>query len=146
MIRLPPRSTRTDTLCPYTTLFRSIGMIFQEYALVERLTVMENVLSGRLGYVDFWRSFFRRYPPDAVATAYGLLDRVGLSDHVAKRADALSGGQRQRVRIAHALAQDPDLLLVDEPTESPDPKTPPPLLLQTSQARTDRGLPAALTL
>src|SRR3546814_6449961 len=122
MIRLPPRSTRTDTLCPYTTLFRSIGMIFQEYALVERLTVMENVLSGRLGYVDFWRSFFRRYPPDAVATAYGLLDRVGLSDHVDKRADALSGGQRQRVGVARAPAPAPDLLLVDQPTASLDPR------------------------
>src|SRR3546814_19175445 len=81
---------------------RRIGMIFQEYALVERLTVMENVLSGRLGYVDFWRSFFRRYPPDAVATAYGLLDRVGLSDHADKRAHALSGGHRPRVGIARA--------------------------------------------
>lgn len=66
-------------------------MIFQEYALVERLTVMENVLSGRLGYVGFWRSFFRRFPSDAVSKAYRLLDRVGLSDHVDKRADALSG-------------------------------------------------------
>ncbi|MFN3314962.1 MAG: phosphonate ABC transporter ATP-binding protein, partial [Hyphomonas sp.] len=102
---------------------RRIGMIFQEYALVERLTVMENVLSGRLGYVPFWRSFTRRFPGADIARAYRLLDRVGLSAHVDKRADALSGGQRQRVGIARALEQEPELLLIDEPTASLDPRT-----------------------
>src|SRR3546814_6097821 len=101
---------------------------------------MENVLSGRLGYVDFWRSFFRRYPPDAVATPYALLDRVGLCDHVDKRADALSGGQRQRVGIAGALAQDPDLLLVDEPTPSLDPTTSRPRMRLVVEICHDRGL------
>ena len=67
---------------------RRIGMIFQEYALVERLTVMENVLSGRLGYVPFWRSFLRRYPARDVQQAYRLLDRVGLMDNADSRADA----------------------------------------------------------
>ena len=71
---------------------RRIGMIFQEYALVERLTVMENVLSGRLGYVPFWRSFSRRFPVGDVEKAFALLDRVGLTDHADKRADALSAG------------------------------------------------------
>ena len=102
---------------------RKIGMIFQEYALIERLTVMENVLSGRLGYVPFWRSFLRKYPADDVQKAYALLDRVGLIEHVNKRADALSGGQRQRVGIARALAQSPELLLIDEPTAALDPRT-----------------------
>ncbi|NCV56605.1 MAG: ATP-binding cassette domain-containing protein, partial [Betaproteobacteria bacterium] len=76
---------------------RKIGMIFQEFALVERLTVMENVLSGRLGYVSFLRSLLRRFPTDDVARALALLDRVGLTEHMDKRADQLSGGQRQRV-------------------------------------------------
>ncbi len=102
---------------------RRVGMIFQEYALVERLTVMENVLSGRLGYVGFWRSFLRRYPQKDVDEAFRLLDRVGLLHMADKRADELSGGQRQRVGICRALIQDPDLLLVDEPTASLDPKT-----------------------
>ena len=82
---------------------RAMGMIFQEYALVERLTVMENVLSGRLGYVGFWRSFLRKYPQSDVDEAFRLLDRVGLLHMADKRADELSGGQRQRVGICRAL-------------------------------------------
>ena len=102
---------------------RQIGMIFQNHALVERLSVMENVLSGRLAYTGFWRSFLRKFPPADVKQALNLLERVGLETMFDKRGDALSGGQKQRVGIARALVQNPKLLLVDEPTASLDPKT-----------------------
>lgn len=102
---------------------RRMGMIFQEYNLVERLTVMENLLSGRLGYVNFWQAYLRKFPKQDVANAFQLLERVGLAGYESTRADALSGGERQRVGIARALMQSPDLLLVDEPTASLDPRT-----------------------
>jgi phosphonate transport system ATP-binding protein len=125
---------------------RRIGMIFQEFALVERLTVMENVLSGRLGYVPFWRSFLRRYPRADVDKAFKLLERVGLTEHVDKRADALSGGQRQRVGIARALEQDPELLLVDEPTASLDPKTSRQIMRLICEICAERRLAAVINI
>lgn len=125
---------------------RRIGMIFQEYALIERLTVMENVLSGRLGYVPFWRSFSRRYPQADIDKAFALLERVGLSDHADKRADALSGGQRQRVGIARALEQDPELLLIDEPTASLDPKTSRQIMRLIGEVCEERRLPAIVNI
>ncbi|WP_422365146.1 phosphonate ABC transporter ATP-binding protein [Pelagibius sp.] len=127
-------------------LRRRMGMIFQEYALVERLTVMENVLSGRLGYVGFWRSWFRKFPPDDVAEAFRLLDRVGLMHMADKRADELSGGQRQRVGIARALIQNPDLLLVDEPTASLDPKTSRQIMRLVCELCAERGLAAIINI
>jgi phosphonate transport system ATP-binding protein len=125
---------------------RRMGMIFQEYALVERLTVMENVLSGRLGYVGFWRSFLRRFPQSDVDEAFRLLDRVGLAHMADKRADELSGGQRQRVGICRALIQDPALLLVDEPTASLDPKTSRQIMRLICELCKERGLAAIINI
>lgn len=125
---------------------RRMGMIFQEYALVERLTVMENVLSGRLGYVGFWASWLRKFPKDDIKEAFRLLDRVGLMHMPDKRADELSGGQRQRVGIARALIQDPELLLVDEPTASLDPKTSRQIMRLISELCKERGLAAIINI
>jgi len=125
---------------------RRMGMIFQEYALVERLTVMENVLSGRLGYVGFWASYFRKFPQKDIDEAFRLLDRVGLSEMVDKRADELSGGQRQRVGIARALIQDPEILLVDEPTASLDPKTSRQIMRLVCELCEERQLAAIINI
>lgn len=125
---------------------RRMGMIFQEYALVERLSVMENVLSGRLGYVGFWRSFLRRFPQSDVDEAFRLLDRVGLAHMADKRADELSGGQRQRVGICRALIQNPALLLVDEPTASLDPKTSRQIMRLICELCKERGLAAIINI
>ncbi len=125
---------------------RKMGMIFQEYALVERLTVMENVLSGRLGYVGFWRSYFRKFPQADFKEAFRLLARVGLEEMADKRADELSGGQRQRVGIARALIQNPEILLVDEPTASLDPKTSRQIMRLITELCEERQLAAIINI
>ena len=125
---------------------RRIGMIFQEFALVERLTVMENLLSGRLGYVGFWRAALRRFPQADIERAFDLLEQVELGAMVDRRADALSGGQRQRVGIARALMQTPDLLLVDEPTASLDPRTSRQIMRLITRLCGERNLPAIINI
>ena len=102
---------------------RRIGMIFQSFNLVDRLTVMENVQSGRLGYLSTWRAALRRYPKADIRRAFELMERVGIAHYANRRADELSGGERQRVGVVRALMQEPQILLADEPTASLDPKT-----------------------
>jgi phosphonate transport system ATP-binding protein len=121
---------------------RSMGMIFQEFNLVERMSVMDNVLSGRLGYTGTFRSLLRMYRKSEIQKALEILDKVGLSDFVDKRVDQLSGGQRQRVGIARALIQDPKLLLVDEPTSSLDPKIARDIMGMIKKMSTEASIPA----
>jgi phosphonate transport system ATP-binding protein len=125
---------------------RRIGMVFQEYNLVERLSVIENVLTGRLGYVPVWRAFMRRFPAADVDRAFRLLDAVGLGEFATQRADQLSGGQRQRVGIARALMQEPDLVLADEPTSSLDPKTSVEIMELIARRAGERDIPVIVNI
>jgi phosphonate transport system ATP-binding protein len=102
---------------------RRAGMIFQQFNLVGRLTVLENVLAGRLAHRPTLPTLARRFPQEDYELAERALARVDLADRAAQRADTLSGGERQRVAIARVLAQEPSILLADEPVASLDPKT-----------------------
>jgi len=125
---------------------RHIGMIFQEYNLVERLSVIENVLCGRLGYVPVWRAWLRKFPAADIERAFQLLDAVGLGEFALSRADRLSGGQRQRVGIARALMQEPDLILADEPTSSLDPKTSVEIMELIARRAGERDIPVIVNM
>jgi phosphonate transport system ATP-binding protein len=102
---------------------RNIGMIFQQFNLVKRSTVLTNVLTGRLGYVSQWQGLLAHFGEEDYRRALVNLERVGLRDRAHQRADRLSGGQQQRVAIARALMQEPKIMLADEPVASLDPAT-----------------------
>lgn len=103
-------------------LRRKIGMVFQQFNIVKRMSVIDNVLSGSLGYQPVLRGSLRIFSGEMKRRALVNLKRVGLLDHAYKRADQLSGGEQQRVAIARTLMQEPALILADEPVSSLDPK------------------------
>jgi phosphonate transport system ATP-binding protein len=113
VLKLDRRGTRL--------LRRKVGMIFQQYNIVKRLSVIENVLSGGLGYQSSLKSCLKLFSRDERRRALVNLKRVGLLAHAYKRADALSGGEQQRVAIARTLMQSPAVILADEPVSSLDP-------------------------
>lgn len=100
---------------------RDIGLVYQQFNLVRRLSAIENVLIGQLDHIPTWRVMTRCFSPSQLAQALEHLDRVGLADYATQRADQLSGGQQQRVAIARALMQQSKLILADEPVSSLDP-------------------------
>lgn len=125
---------------------RRIGMVFQGFNLIDRLTVMENVLSGRLGYVSFYQALTRRYPQTDIDRAFHLMERVGISHYANKRADQLSGGERQRVAVVRALMQEPEILLADEPTASLDPKTSQQIMSLLQSLASEMSLPVLINI
>ena len=119
---------------------RQLGMIFQHFNLVRRLSVLENVLTGRLGYVATFTSLVGRFPERDRALARDCLDQVGLAHLAERRADTLSGGEQQRVAIARALAQAPTVILADEPTASLDPALTDSIMGVLRRINAERGL------
>jgi phosphonate transport system ATP-binding protein len=119
---------------------RQVGMIFQQFNLVRRLSVLDNVLTGRLGYVAPLAGVVGRFPEADRRLARECLSQVGLAHLAERRADTLSGGEQQRVAIARALAQSPAVVLADEPTASLDPALTDSIMGALRRINVDRGL------
>lgn len=124
---------------------RKTAMVFQHHQLILRHTALQNVLMGRLGYHSFWRSLLPM-PRADLELALHCLDRVGLADKALNRIDQLSGGQQQRVGIARALAQQPDIILADEPVASLDPATSEKVLTLLKKICAEDGITAVVSL
>ncbi len=123
-----------------------IGMIFQQFNLIKRHSVLNNVLAGSLGRASLINSLLLRFSNEERARAQSCLDRVGLGDRGASRADALSGGQQQRVAIARALMQQPELILADEPVASLDPALRHSVMRHIESLNQDEGMTVVCTL
>jgi len=125
---------------------RKIGMVFQQFNLVRRSSVLTNVLAGRLGYVGTWSSILGRFPPEEQERAMNALARVGIPEKAYARADELSGGQQQRVGIARALMQEPEMVLADEPVSALDPATSHSILKYLEQINRENGITVLCSL
>ncbi len=125
---------------------RQIGFIFQQFNLVKRSSVLTNVLTGRLGYVNPWLSLLHIFPEKDHERALAALERVGIAEKAHNRADQLSGGQQQRVGIARALMQEPELILADEPVASLDPVLAHSILRYLEQLNKEDGLTVLCSL
>ncbi len=125
---------------------KNIGIIFQQFNLVKRLTVLENVLCGRLSYTPFWRSMLKKFTDADYELAEYYLKKVGLYEKRFQRASRLSGGQQQRVAIARALVQQPEILLADEPVASLDPKTARDVMRLLVDISKEEGITLVVTL
>ena len=127
-------------------LRRSIGLVFQQFNLIGRLSALKNVLAGRLGELPFWRVALRAFPQADRQRALASLDAVGLLERAYQRADSLSGGQQQRVAIARALTQEAQIILADEPVSSLDPETARTVLSLLTQLGRERGIAVVCSL
>jgi len=123
-----------------------IGMVFQHYNLVDRLTVIENVLHGRLGYKSTLSGMLGRYSREEKGQAFKIINTLGLSEQVYQRCDQLSGGQKQRVGIARALIQNPRIILCDEPIASLDPNSAKTIMDHLKNVSTDLGITVLVNL
>lgn len=125
---------------------RKIGIIFQQFNLVRRLSALDNVVAGRLADIPLWQVLLRQFPDADLRKAAEALVAVGLRDHLHQRASTLSGGQQQRVAIARALAQDSRILLADEPIASLDPETARAILSLMRNLARDNSMAVLCTL
>jgi phosphonate transport system ATP-binding protein len=128
------------------TARRRIAMVFQSHALIDRVSALDNVLAGRLGHVARWRGWLRRFERADRLLAMACLDRVGLLARAGQRTDTLSGGEQQRVAIARMLAQQPSLVLADEPVASLDPTTAGAVLAMLREVCSERGVSVLCSL